>query len=508
MGGGYYDGDVGERQRSTREEHFTFEGYGMDTESDRREVHEELNPKNQEKECADSEEHPNTTPIVVAMDVTRSRGDDAKVVYGKLPMFIGQIIMKGYVPNPVISFAAIGDATSGDSAPIQVGQFESDNRLDDVLSKIWLEEGGGGTGQESYELMAYYYAKHSALDANKRGKKGYFFFVGDEGFYPEVAKDQIKEWIGDNVRANIPSEKVFKELQEKYHVFFIYPKKTWEERKVDIDAEIKKRLDEAGGRYENIDFRASLIWNTFDDLDLHVMLKPDSGAGQSEHIAYDNRHSKNGQGELDVDRNAGRRETRKPVENIRWEKGSAPKGKYTVFVRNYALHDDSSYREFPIEFKVEIEINGKIQTFKKTIARETVAQGSSTGPNRSDVVIGEFNFDPNERSSDDEIYAGYDDQLIKNQWLSVIPEENLLIIDDPKAIVDVMMGALALVEGNIDLDGYLIDMTGRGQTERRLGQTEKALRNLAETKALTRVETGMLPQKNLGKRRKSKSTRL
>jgi len=59
---------------------------------------------------------------------------------------------------------------------LQVGQFEADMRLDDVLSKIWLEEGGGGTGQESYELAAYFYAKKSILDCLKRGDKGIFFF--------------------------------------------------------------------------------------------------------------------------------------------------------------------------------------------------------------------------------------------------------------------------------------------------------------------------------------------
>lgn len=52
--------------------------------------------------------------------------------YDKLPMFIGQIIMKNYVSGPAVSFAAIGDANS-DQAPLQVGQFEADNRLDEVL---------------------------------------------------------------------------------------------------------------------------------------------------------------------------------------------------------------------------------------------------------------------------------------------------------------------------------------------------------------------------------------
>lgn len=508
MGGGYYDGDVATRIRSTREEVFNRQEYIRTDAQERRECHEDLNPKNTIRVCVNSIEHPNTTPIVVAMDVTGSRGDDAKIVYGKLPMLIGQIIMKNYVPDPVISFAAIGDATSGDKAPIQVGQFESDNRLDAELSKIWLEGGGGGTGQESYELMAYYYAKHSELDINKHDKKGYFFFIGDEGFYSEVTKDQIKTWIGDTVDTTISSKEIFKELQDKYHVFFIYPQKTWEERKDNIDIEIKKRLDEAGGRYENVDFRASLIWSTYDDLDLHVIVEPDKGMGFVEHIAYNNKRSKNGRGELDVDRNASSRETRKPVENIRWEKGSALKGKYTVFVRNYSLHDDIAYRSFPIEFKVEVEINGKIQTFEKTITENTVSHGSDCGLTTGDVSIGEFSFDPDEYGINQDKYIGYDDTVIKNQWADVIPIENILSIEDPKAIVDVLLGALALVEGSADLESYLVDMTGRGQTQLRLTQAEKALGGLAGSKALVKVDFNALSSKDSGNKRKSNAVRL
>jgi hypothetical protein len=167
MGGGSYDTETATVTRSTNTDVFTYRGYtGAPTPVTQRSVHPELSPFGKDRECM------NLTPIVVAMDVTRSRGDDSRVIYAKLPMFIGQIELKNYVPGPAISFAAIGDATAGDRAPLQVGQFEADNRLDDVLSKIWLEEGGGGSGQESYELAAYFYARHSWLDVdmNVRGE--------------------------------------------------------------------------------------------------------------------------------------------------------------------------------------------------------------------------------------------------------------------------------------------------------------------------------------------------
>lgn len=492
MGGGFYDGDVGHRQRSTREEHFTYSGYmGDPSEPERREVHTNLNPKNTIRECVDSAEHPKTTPIVVAMDVTRSRGDDARVVYGKLPMFIGQIKMKGYVEDPVISFAAIGDASSGDSAPIQVGQFESDNRLDDVLGNIWLEEGGGGTGQESYELMAYFYARHSRLDCLKRGKKGYFFFLGDEGFYPTLKRDQVKTYIGDDLPADVSAKEIFAELQRQYQVFFIYPKKSWEQRKGDIDAEIQQRVEAAGGMYGGVDIRASLLWNNRNDLDLHV-ITPDGYM-----IYYAQKRSPCG-GELDVDRNV-RGETMKPVENTRWPKGKAKKGHYKVFVRNYNVHGGFAAAT---KFRVEIEINGQIRHF------EGKTPPHVTGP-ASDTLVYEFDYDPSERPVEAGAYAAYDDGLIKRQWAEVIPSENILVIDDPKAIVDVMLGALAISEGSADLDQYLVDMSGRGQSALRRDHAAKALENLASSAgAIVRIEAGGLAGRGSGLNRKGKAKRL
>jgi hypothetical protein len=108
------------------------------------------------------------------------------------------------------------------------------------------------------------------------------------------------------------------------------------------------------------------------------------------------------------------------------------------------------------------------------------------------------------------MYSGYDDATIKRQWASVIPPENILLIDDPQAIVDVMLGALALVEGTADLDSYLVDMQGRQQTELRQTQTRKALEGLAVSAgtALTKIEGSGLPSKDAGKKRAGKSKRL
>ena len=86
----------------------------------------------------------------------------------------------GYVSDAQIMFSGIGDAQS-DRVRLQVGQFESDNRMDDQLRTMFLEGGGGGQKSESYELATYFVARHTATDAwDKRGRKGYLFLIGDE----------------------------------------------------------------------------------------------------------------------------------------------------------------------------------------------------------------------------------------------------------------------------------------------------------------------------------------
>lgn len=471
MGGGYYDGDVGERLRSTTNND-VFRDYG---ERARTECEPTLNIKRKTRECCDSTEHPNTTPIIVVMDGTLSRGDDAKVIFSKVPMFFGQLKMRNYVSDPEICWVVVGDSTC-DKAPLQVAQFESDNKLDEWLAKMWLEGGGGGTGQESYQLAAYYIAKKMLLDAvKKRAKKALVFFLVDEGFYPKVSREEVERIIGDRLPADLDSAEVFAELQKMAEVYVIYPKKSWQERKADIDAEMRERLEEAGGRFRDVDIRASLRWDTYDDLDLHCVCP----GGE---IWFSNKRC--AKGELDVDRNAGGRETRKPVENIRWAKSDAPKGRYKVYVQNYSFHEDAAN---PVPFIVELEVNGKIQRFEGIASPKSRETGSA-----SNITAFEFDYDPNQRqvsSAEKDLYAGYDDKLIKDQWASVIPKENILEIDNPKGIVDVMLGAIALTAGS-SLDEYLSDMAGRGQTEKRRKDTTNALASLADKKSLPKVQVG------------------
>lgn len=188
-------------------------------------AHESLDPLRDGKptirEARDSAEHPESTPIAIPFDVTGSMGDNpAKLQVALKPLF-GMLVRRDVCPDPQISVMAYGDAYC-DFVPLQVGQFESDNRIDDELDNVFIEQGGGGNDGETATLAAQYLNDHVVTDAwEKRRKKGYVFFVGDERAL-DLKPSQVTEFIGDKQPAgSLSAEAVFKRLQEKWNVYFL-----------------------------------------------------------------------------------------------------------------------------------------------------------------------------------------------------------------------------------------------------------------------------------------------
>ncbi|RPJ06992.1 MAG: VWA domain-containing protein, partial [Spirochaetaceae bacterium] len=122
------------------------------------------------------------------------------------------------------------------------------------------------------------------------------------------------------------------------------------------------------------EIRMSLLWNNRNDLDLHVV--PPS----SEEIFYGNKKSLCG-GELDVDMNV-EGETTKPIENIYWLSGRAPRGRYRVYVQNYDYHENVRGKT---SFTVELKRRNEVTYFEGEIS----GSGKS-----SNVPVFEFNFNP------------------------------------------------------------------------------------------------------------------
>lgn len=491
MGGGNYERDDND-SRSTNRSSYNTQSY-VSSPTKRTPVIPErmvcdpiLDIKGKVRECFDIPGDPDGTPIVLLSDITKSRGKDIDILWEKMPMFIGKLIQSGYVVRPVVSVGAIGDASDGDKIPLQVGQFET-KKLDTVLKAINNEEaGGGGSGEESYELGAYAYARHTELDANKKGRKGYLFIYGDESPYPKVKKDQVKALIGDDIPDDIDTKTIFAELQQKFHVFLIFIPRSVQEKKKDIDAEIKKRVESAGGQYENVDIRASLMWNTTDDLDLHMRTPG------GDHIYFSTPHSSCG-GALDVDKNASTSDlTEKPVENIRWKKKTAKAGHYEVFVQNFCSRSGHD----PIKYTVTVEINGEITHYSGEISRYREKEASNQ-------TVVEFDYDPTGRKVRTTDYSKYEDAEIIRRWSELIPPSHILQVETeidsadgvakPKGIMDATMGAIALMEG-ISLDQYRKDMALRDQSPERIEIITKALTPLAGRIGFEKADvSGTLP---------------
>lgn len=190
------------------------------------EINDAMNPFNVKiRESRDSEEHPNTVPIILSLDVTGSMGSIPHLLIKEgLPNIMGKIIQKGIL-DPQLLFLAIGDHEC-DSSPLQVGQFESsDELLDKWLTNVFIEEGGGGNEGESYLLAWYFAAFHTTIDSfEKRNKKGFLFTIGDEPTLKEIPASSLKQIMGPGQYENYSSSFLLDKAKEKYNVYHLHLK--------------------------------------------------------------------------------------------------------------------------------------------------------------------------------------------------------------------------------------------------------------------------------------------
>lgn len=174
------------------------------------------------RESRDGADHPESLPIAVFFDVTGSMGEIPQILQKKLAKLMDVVIEKAGIKDSQVLVGAIGDATC-DRYPFQVGQFESDNRFDEALRSIILEGGGGGQVMESYGLAYRFAAYHTATDAwEKRGKKGYFFTMGDEMPWPKVSAQEAKTIFGVEAEADETVEELIAKASEKWEIFHLF----------------------------------------------------------------------------------------------------------------------------------------------------------------------------------------------------------------------------------------------------------------------------------------------
>ena len=182
-----------------------------------RKLDEALDPKGVIRECVDSDEHPNTIPVILALDVTGSMGSALEEVSKKLNAIMTETYKK--VKDVEFLVMGIGDLAY-DNAPIQASQFESDIRIVEQLDKVYFERGGGGNQYESYTAAWYFAINQTKLDAWKRGKKGILITLGDEPLNPYLPKEALKRVTGnETLQGDVETKELYNEVIKKYDVY-------------------------------------------------------------------------------------------------------------------------------------------------------------------------------------------------------------------------------------------------------------------------------------------------
>ena len=224
-----------------------------------RRIAPELDPKNVIRECCDSEEHPNTRPVILALDVTGSMGGASVKVAKELNVIMTELYDK--VQDVEFMIMGIGDL-SYDNAPIQASQFESDIRIAEQLDKIYFEAGGGGNAYESYTAAWYFGLNHCKLDCWNRGKKGIIITLGDEPLNPYLPATPLSLSTGAKMQGDVETSELYKEVTQKYEVYHlaVEDRETSYWRYADrIKSSFGKYLDENHLKVVNMDNLANTI---------------------------------------------------------------------------------------------------------------------------------------------------------------------------------------------------------------------------------------------------------
>lgn len=182
--------------------------------------------------------------------------------------------------------------------------------------------------------------------------------------------------------------------------------------------QLSSRLKREGAKTGAV--QISLMWNNYDDLDLHC-LDPNG-----EEIFFSNKTSLSG-GELDVDMNAGGAESDEPVENIFWQDGHAPVGIYKIYVNHYANHDCGGGCQDPSRYFVRVKHDNKIKEFRGSISH-------SRNERLNKKLIYQFEFKDlpyGELELDDKTITGLSDYIKDNgnKELSFISLQKLIKAD-------------------------------------------------------------------------------
>ena len=247
-----------------------------------------LDPKNVVRECCDSEEHPNTLPVILALDVTGSMGDAAVEVAKKLNVIMTKLYKD--VKDVEFMIMGIGDLAY-DDCPIQVSQFESDIRIAEQLDKIYFEFGGGGNSFESYTVAWYFGSRHTKLDCLNRGRKGIIITMGDEQLNPYLPlkgrRSGLMEATGDDLQSDVETKDLYDEASQKFNIYHLDVSHGYRWDEDEIETSFKKYLKNDHFRRVSMDSIANEIVNiVINEVDNNKTEEPVITSGNSEEIIW------------------------------------------------------------------------------------------------------------------------------------------------------------------------------------------------------------------------------
>jgi hypothetical protein len=231
---------------------------------------------------------------------------------------------------------------------------------------------------------------NNILFANRDSKKSMNVFDEMISKVPEKTKnlDKVEEVTIENFLANVlPKADSIEVLFENKHAgnlvsliapvdpmakhMFKWPNNFSWSYTGEVTDSIKEKVKAAGGRVD-ADLRCSLSWSNYDDLDLHLT-EPSGNK-----IYFRDKVSRYTKGQLDVDMNAGGRNSRTPVENIFFpDRKLMKEGTYKLVVNQFSPRETKD-----VGFDVEIEYDGVIHSF-------SYPKSSRMG---EDVTVAEFNY--------------------------------------------------------------------------------------------------------------------
>lgn len=197
-------------------------------------------PYNVIRESCDSDEHPNSTPIIIGLDATGSMSGVVMEAAKGIGKTMTEIINRKCVPDPQILFSVIDDYVTSGERCVQVTQFESDIRIAEQMYDLSFIGRGGGNDWESFATLWYFAAHHTKCDAVKKGRKGIIITVGDDGIQPRLSSSEIQTVFGDTIeKDSISTKELYSKLNHGWEIFHIscaegssynhYVKETWDE---------------------------------------------------------------------------------------------------------------------------------------------------------------------------------------------------------------------------------------------------------------------------------------